>query len=139
MKGFYVYVLNLTLGRRYVGYSRDPERRIAQHKSGRGCEVTKEAKVTGVHLVREYYSEQAALQGEKDEYHRQCSLLGKERVRGANSTRRFSGKVAKKGRKKRVPAYVRRQWVSQGSGGGRKKRKRGGNTMLTIPMKSCFT
>jgi predicted GIY-YIG superfamily endonuclease len=135
-KGFYVYVLNLTEGRRYVGYSRDPERRIAQHKSGRGCEVTKEAKVVSVHSVREYRSENAALQGEKDEYHRQCSLLGNARVRGANSTRRFSGKVAKRDRKGGVPGYVRRNWVSQRGGKGKGRRKAAGNTVLTIKLKS---
>jgi hypothetical protein len=77
---YWVYVLELVGGRRYVGFSKDLGFRIQQHIDGRGARATRQARVVDIHLVRKHNSLEAAMQGERDEFYLQCSLIGHEKV-----------------------------------------------------------
>lgn len=104
-----VYVLDLQGGRRYVGFSANVSKRIQDHIEGRGAQVTREVKVVDVHSIQVYNTQKAALQGERDEYVRQCALIGRDRVRGAYFTERFSlAKVAKTKKKKATGTLPKR-------------------------------
>lgn len=37
---FYVYIMQMTDGRLYVGYSNNPHRRHREHEQGKGCRTT---------------------------------------------------------------------------------------------------
>ena len=37
---FYVYILQMTDGRLYVGHTNSPPRRLAEHAQGKGCRTT---------------------------------------------------------------------------------------------------
>lgn len=113
---YWVYVLELEGGRRYVGFSANLAKRIQAHIDGRGALVTREVKVVDVHSIKGYSTMEEALEGEKEEYRKQCSILGKERVRGANASQRFSlagrKKEKRKGirKQKHIPRYVIEMW-----------------------------
>jgi predicted GIY-YIG superfamily endonuclease len=77
---YWVYVLELQGGRRYVGFSKDVGFRVQQHIEGRGARATQQAKVLDVHLVRKHKSLEAAMQGERDEFRTQVLLVGAARV-----------------------------------------------------------
>lgn len=89
------YTLQLDNGKRYIGYSANPEKRLKQHISGSGAEVTKELKPKSVTLTP-HSSKAAAKKAETKEYHRQKKELGGNRVRGAGHTARFSKSRKKK-------------------------------------------
>ena len=77
-----IYVLELEEGHVYVGKSRDVERRVRQHSSGKGASFTKAYKPTGRRLPR-----LGTLSGdgdgpERDETLRWMYKLGPQRVRG---------------------------------------------------------
>jgi len=99
-KGHYVYTLNLKGGKKYVGYSSNVKKRIAQHFKGQGAAVTKECKPVSVHSVKRCRSKQKAKNAERIVYHNMKNYHGSDKVRGAGNTKRFSlsqpGKYKKK-------------------------------------------
>jgi predicted GIY-YIG superfamily endonuclease len=93
----FTYVASLDGGKRYVGYSTNPEKRIGQHISERGAKVTKELKPRAV-TITPHQSAAAAKKAETKTYYQQKKKLGGDRVRGAGNTSRFS--KSKEGSKK---------------------------------------
>lgn len=85
-----VYALNLPGGKKYVGYSNNPEKRIQEHFNGRGAQVTKNNKPISVHCVHKCKSVRAAKNAERNMYYNMKNYYGKDKVRGAGNTRSFS-------------------------------------------------
>ena len=83
-KPAYVYTLNLTNGRKYVGMSNNVERRYGQHCRGTGARWTAKYRPTGISSVKKYSSRSSALRGEKRQYNAMKKKHGKHLVRGAN-------------------------------------------------------
>lgn len=77
-----VYVLELALGRVYVGHSADVKRRIQQHMAGQGSAFTRAFPPTGVILPRLGRVTGSAEAAERDETLRYMFLRGISLVRG---------------------------------------------------------
>ena len=86
----YMYTLNLKGGKKYVGYTSNPEKRINDHFSGMGSKVTQECKPTSIHSINKCSSVQAAKNAERITYHNMKNYHGTDNVRGAGHTSRFS-------------------------------------------------
>lgn len=80
----YVYTLNLSNGRKYVGMTNNPSRRFSQHFSGNGARWTQKYHPMNVMSVKKYSSRSSALCGEKRQYTAIKKQYGKHYVRGAN-------------------------------------------------------
>jgi predicted GIY-YIG superfamily endonuclease len=85
----FTYTMHLEGGKRYVGYSGNPEQRVKQHFAGNGAKVTQECTPLGVSFTP-HYSVAAAKRAETDTYYEQKDKLGVAKVRGAGNTARFS-------------------------------------------------
>jgi len=85
-----VYTLNLKGGKKYVGYSSNPEKRINDHFNGKGAKVTQEYKPVSVHSVNKCSSIQTAKNAERIVYNNMKNYHGIDNVRGAGNTSRFS-------------------------------------------------
>ena len=85
----FTYVARLQDGKRYVGYSRNPEQRLRQHIAGTGAQVTREHKLRSVSITP-YKSVAAAKRAETKQYFEQKKKFGGANVRGAGNTVRFS-------------------------------------------------
>lgn len=83
------YTLQLDDDKQYVGYSANPEKRLKQHISGSGAEVTKELKPKAVTITPDS-SKATAKKAETKTYYQQKKKLGGDRVRGAGNMARFS-------------------------------------------------
>lgn len=77
-----VYILELSQGRVYVGYSKDIKRRIEQHMTGQGSAFTKAFPPTGVLLPRLGRVSGSPEAAERDETLRYMFLRGIPVVRG---------------------------------------------------------
>ena len=84
----FTYTAKLPGGRRYIGYSRNPERRFKQHFDGTGAKVTQDLKPRGVEITP-HSTVAAAKKAETKTYYRQKKELGRNKVRGAGNTARF--------------------------------------------------
>lgn len=100
-KGHYVYTLNLEGGKKYVGYSSNVKRRIAQHFNGTGAAVTRECRPISVHSVKKCSSKEKAQNAERIVYYNMKNYHGSDKVRGAGNTTRFSLSKEKKRNNKR--------------------------------------
>jgi predicted GIY-YIG superfamily endonuclease len=89
------YTAELPNGRTYVGMTTNPSSRIKAHVEGRGAKVTQELPPIRVTL-HPHYSVEAAKAAETKKYYEQKRQLGKDRVRGAGHTKRFSLSESKK-------------------------------------------
>ena len=85
-----VYTLNLQNGKKYVGYSSNPQKRINDHFNGKGSKVTQESKPVSVHSINKCSSIQAAKNAERIVYTNMKNYHGTNNVRGAGHTSRFS-------------------------------------------------
>jgi predicted GIY-YIG superfamily endonuclease len=85
-----VYTLNLKGGKKYIGYSSNPEKRINDHFNGRGAKVTQENKPVSVHSVNKCSSIKTAKNAERIVYNNMKNYHGTNNVRGAGNTSRFS-------------------------------------------------
>ena len=82
----YTYRLDLGGGRKYVGSTTNPRRRIAQHNSGRGARYTSANSPKGVDYVRKHRDANAARKAETAEYFQAKKEYG-DGVRGAGNTK----------------------------------------------------
>jgi len=85
-----VYTLNIKGGKKYIGYSSNPEKRINDHFNGRGAKVTQECKPISVHSINKCSSVQTAKNAERIVYNNMKNYHGKNNVKGAGNTSRFS-------------------------------------------------
>ena len=67
----WVYVLELTGGRFYVGMSQNVAHRIQKHINGQGAMATRQAPVIDIHSITKFDDLSGAIEGEKVEYQRQ--------------------------------------------------------------------
>lgn len=79
----YVYTLNLSNGRKYVGMTNNPSRRFGQHWRGAGAKWTQKYRPVSVHSIKKYKSRKGAERGERGQYNRMKRKHG-HMVRGAN-------------------------------------------------------
>ena len=86
----YTYSLNLEDGRKYVGMTTDPEKRIEDHFSGAGSQVTREVPPISVNSLNANRSVQSAKRAEALVYSAMRDYHGADMVRGAGHTARFS-------------------------------------------------
>lgn len=82
-----VYILELMHGRVYVGRTRNPRRRLAEHAAGRGSAFTKAFPPTGVLLPRLGRVRGSGEAAERDETLRYMYMRGTDSVRGWKYTR----------------------------------------------------
>lgn len=87
MGGFWTYILALIGGRRYVGYSRRPGKRISAHFSGGGASFTGRFRPTGVVSIFRHATRGEAKRAERSAYLATRRAFGKSKVRGAGRTR----------------------------------------------------
>lgn len=103
----WVYVLELTGGRFYVGMSQNVAHRIQKHINGQGAMATRQAPVIDIHSITKFDDLSGAIEGEKVEYQRQCLLHGSKKV---SMGKQFCdlAPIKKKATRKRkwVPKYV---------------------------------
>ena len=85
----YSYVLTLKTGKKYVGYTTNPTKRLNAHCSNKGAQVTRELKPVSVKITP-HGSIKAAKIAETNTYYFQKSIFGYNNVRGAGNTSRFS-------------------------------------------------
>lgn len=96
-KGF-CYVVRMEGGKRYVGATKNIDKRTKQHCNGTGARATSEHRIVDV-VYKEYATFQDAKRAETQLYYRQKKKYGCHNVRGAGNTARFSKKKKKIGRK----------------------------------------
>ena len=113
------YTLLLPGNKLYVGSTSDLQRRIQAHMDGRGAKVTAETGVVGVLQIRKFHSKAEAKRAETKEYMRLRDTHGRENVRGAGNTARFSKSNARSGSRSR-----RNRRRRGGSGSGRRSGSR---------------
>ena len=88
-KGAYVYSLNLKGGKKYVGFTRNINKRLNQHFSGNGAKVTKANKPLSVNHIQKCKNVRNAKKAETIVYHKMKKYHGANRVRGAGNTKPF--------------------------------------------------
>lgn len=88
MRPGYTYVATLSGNKRYVGSTTNVNRRVAQHKSGRGAVAVRGHTITRV-SVKRHASIKAARAAETRLYYKMANRHGRANVRGAGHTKRF--------------------------------------------------
>ena len=88
-KPAYTYILNLEGGKKYVGYTQSPKKRICDHFNGKGAKWTQKHRPVSINSIIKYNSVSAAKRGETKEYYKAKAKYGKKNVRGAGYTRSF--------------------------------------------------
>jgi len=83
----FLYIVACADGSLYTGYSTDPERRVAEHNSGRGSKYTRSRRPVRLAFVEERHSKADALRREiqikrmsREEKLRLCRLYGGTRA-----------------------------------------------------------
>ena len=87
MARHFLYIVACADGSLYTGYSTDPERRVAEHNSGRGSKYTRSRRPVRLAFVEERHSKADALRREiqikrmsREEKLRLCRLYGGTRA-----------------------------------------------------------
>ena len=86
----YTYSLNLKGGKKYVGYTTNIKKRLNQHFSGNGSKVTQECKPISINHIQKCRNVNTAKKAETIIYKKMSNYHGKNKVRGAGHTKRFS-------------------------------------------------
>lgn len=84
----FTYELHMQGGKKYVGYTVDPERRLVEHLVGVGASATELETVQQI-KIRPHKSVHKAKRAETDTYYALKDQYGVDRVRGAGHTRKF--------------------------------------------------
>jgi len=85
----YVYTLNLEGGAKYVGYTENPNQRIAQHFSGNGSKWTQKHQPISVNSIQKVSSVSHAKKLETQVYYKMKEYHGASKVRGAGNTKSY--------------------------------------------------
>ena len=86
----YTYSLNLKGGKKYVGYTTNIKKRLNQHFSGNGSKVTQECRPISINHIQKCRNVNTAKKSETIIYKKMSNYHGKNKVRGAGHTKRFS-------------------------------------------------
>jgi predicted GIY-YIG superfamily endonuclease len=84
----FTYTAHMATNKKYVGYSANPAKRIADHHAGNGASATKKYAVESV-TITPHKSVKAAKAAETATYYQQKAKYGGENVRGAGHTKGF--------------------------------------------------
>ena len=87
-KAFSYQIKDSSSGKTYVGMTRNPSNRLADHLLGKGAKATQQMKMSHVHLTP-HRSVKDAKTSETRQYFEQKRLHGVANVRGAGHTKRF--------------------------------------------------
>ena len=82
----YVYILSLEGGNKYIGYTKNPTKRFADHFSGNGAKWTQKHKPVSIDSLQRVNNVYEAKKVERDVYYHIKYLYGKSKVRGAGNT-----------------------------------------------------
>jgi len=85
----YVYTLNLKGGAKYVGYTKNPEKRMADHFSGNGAQWTQKHRPVSVNSIQKVSSVAYAKKLETKIYYNMKNYHGASKVRGAGNTKSY--------------------------------------------------
>ena len=85
-KEAYCYSLNLANGKKYVGYTTNPEKRINDHFSGNGSKATQKYKPVSVNHIQKCKNVKNAKKAEQIVYQNMSQYHGTKNVRGAGHT-----------------------------------------------------
>jgi predicted GIY-YIG superfamily endonuclease len=85
----YVYTLNLKGGAKYVGYTQNPKKRLAEHFSGNGAQWTQKYQPISVNSIQKVSNVPYAKKLETIIYFRMKEYHGTSKVRGAGNTRSY--------------------------------------------------
>ena len=85
----YVYTLNLKGGKKYIGYTENPNRRFSQHFSGNGAKWTQKYAPISVNSIQKVSSVAYAKKLETIIYYRMKNYHGASNVRGAGNTKSY--------------------------------------------------
>ena len=88
-KTTYVYSLNLKNGKKYVGITSNPEKRIGQHFLGKGAKWTQKNKPVSVNHIQKCKSYSNAKKAETIVYTKMRDYHGIDKVRGAGHTKSY--------------------------------------------------
>lgn len=83
----YVYTLNLKGGKKYVGMTENPEKRLNQHFSGNGAKWTQKHEPVSINSIQKVKNIEYAKRLETIVYHKMKNYHGIENVRGAGYTK----------------------------------------------------
>ena len=86
----YVYTLNLKGGNKYVGYTKNTDKRFEQHFSGNGAQWTQKHAPLSVDSIQKVSSVAAAKKLEVETYYKMKGIYGADKVRGAGNTSSIS-------------------------------------------------
>lgn len=85
-KPTYVYSLNCTDGKKYVGMTSNIDRRMGEHFGGRGAQWTQKNPPVSINHIQKCTSEKNAKKAEKIVYEKMRDYHGTDKVRGAGYT-----------------------------------------------------
>jgi len=88
-KDTYVYSLNLKNGKKYVGLTQNPEKRIGQHFLGTGAKWTQKNKPLSLNHIQKCKNLSNAKKAETIVYKKMRDYHGIEKVRGAGHTKSY--------------------------------------------------
>jgi predicted GIY-YIG superfamily endonuclease len=85
----YVYTLNLKGGAKYVGYTKNPKKRLSDHFSGNGAQWTQKYRPVSVNSIQKVSSVAYAKKLETIIYYKMKEYHGGSKVRGAGHTKSY--------------------------------------------------
>ena len=88
-KQHYIYTLNLEGGKKYVGITSNPEKRLNDHFNGNGAKWTQKHAPTSVNSIMPCKSYESAKKAETIVYQNMKNYHGKDMVRGAGNTKSY--------------------------------------------------
>ena len=88
-KQHYVYSLNLENGKKYVGITSNPEKRLSDHFNGNGAKWTQKHQPTSVNSINQCNSLESAKNAERIMYYNMKNYHGIDKVRGAGNTKSY--------------------------------------------------
>ncbi len=88
-KQHYVYTLNLKGGKKYVGMTSDPEKRLTDHFTGNGAQWTQKNQPTSLSSIIPCKNKESARKLETAIYYNVKERFGSDKVRGAGNTKSY--------------------------------------------------
>lgn len=88
-KEHFVYSLNLADGKKYVGYTSNPEKRLSSHFNGNGAKWTQKNLPTSINSINQCKSLESAKNAERIMYYNMKNYHGSDKVRGAGNTKSY--------------------------------------------------
>jgi len=83
---YYAYTLNLESGKKYVGITSNPEKRINDHFEGNGSKWCQKYNPISINSITACKSYESAKKAERIIYYNMKNYHGSDKVRGAGNT-----------------------------------------------------